>query len=213
MNYSGFVRTAALASTLVSLSNAAVVLTFEGVGNLAPVGSFYNGGGGGSLGIAFGADALALVDSDAGGSGNIANEPSGETGLFFLSGPAAVMNVAAGFDTGFSFYYSAALAGSVVVYDGLDGTGNVLATIPLSVQNADNCTGDPNGSYCNWTPVGVTFSGTARSVAFGGTANFIVFDDITLGSSTPGGVIPEPSATVLLGAGLAAAVVARLRRS
>ncbi len=46
-----------------------------------------------------------------------------------------VMNVASGFTTGFSFYYASAMAGTVTVYDGLNATGNVLATIPITAQN------------------------------------------------------------------------------
>ncbi len=79
-----------------------VVLTFEGVGDLVPINDFYNGGAGGSLGISFGADALAVVSILNGGSGDIANLPSGDTAAFFLSGTGDLMNVAAGFTTGFS---------------------------------------------------------------------------------------------------------------
>jgi hypothetical protein len=105
------------------------------------------------------------------------------------------MNVAAGFDTGFSFYYSSSQAGSVTVFDGLNGTGTQLAQINLGVnfQN-NNCTGDPTGTYCNWDPIGVSFAGTAKSVLFAGTANQVGFDNITLGSNTPRLVsVPEPS--------------------
>src|SRR6266700_3448029 len=91
-----------------------VVLTFEGVGDLVPINDFYNGGAGGSLGISFGADALAVVSILNGGAGDIANLPSGDTAAFFLSGTGDLMNVAAGFTTGFSFFYSAAfLQGTV----------------------------------------------------------------------------------------------------
>ncbi|MEJ7714148.1 MAG: hypothetical protein WKF84_30970 [Pyrinomonadaceae bacterium] len=79
------------------------MLTFEGVSDLAPIGDFYNGGAGGNLGISFSSNALAVIDEDAGGSGNFGGEPSPSTALFFLEGGAATMNVSAGFDTGFSF--------------------------------------------------------------------------------------------------------------
>ncbi|WP_253845079.1 PEP-CTERM sorting domain-containing protein [Microcystis aeruginosa] len=105
------------------------------------------------------------------------------------------MNVAAGFNTGFSFYYSSSLAGSVTIFDGLNGTGTQLAQVNLGVnfQN-NNCTGDPTGLFCNWDPIGVSFAGTAKSVLFGGVANQVGFDSITLGSNTPGPVsVPEPS--------------------
>jgi len=207
----------ALAGTLIAASLAvpasAQVLTFEGGGNLASVNDFYNGGtdsagnSGVNYGINFSNNSLSLIDSAAGGTGNTGNDPSGVTTLIFLSGGAATMNVAAGFDTGFSFYYAAYFAGSVTVYDGLNGTGNVLATLTLNPT--------PN-VYYDWTTVGVTFAGIAHSVDFGGSANYVAFDNITLGSATPGGGggVPEPAAWGMLigGFGLAGAAM-RTRRT
>lgn len=162
-----------------------IVLDFEGVGDLAFVGSFYS-----SLGIEFSSNALALVDSDAGGSGNFANEPSSDTELIFLSGSDVFINVAGGFDTGFSFYYASETPATVNVYDGDDGTGNVLATLnlPPLAQGPSNCAGDPTGDFCNFSPIGVSFSGIAKSIEFEGAANKIGFDDITFGSATAGGM-------------------------
>lgn len=195
-----------------SAQAASVVLTFEGVGDNVAVGDFYDGGAGGDLGIGF-VNAFGLVDGDNGGGGNFANEPSASTVLYFTSGSASTMNVAAGFTTGFSFFYSSANAASVSVYSGLNGTGALLASLSLMSQNNLDCAGDPTGAYCNWTPIGVTFAGIAQSVAFGGSANFVAFDNITLGAATPGGgVVPEPAtwAMMLLGFG---AIGYRIRRS
>lgn len=213
-----FVTAAALAFPAVAHADP-IVLTFEGVGNQVAVNDFYNGGtdgagnSGPNYGINFSQESLGIIDSDAGGGGNIANEPSASTVLFFLSGGAATMNVAAGFDTGFSFYYSSAQAGFVTVYDGLNSTGNILATIDLAAQfNAGDCTGDPNGSYCHWDPIGVSFAGIARSVDFGGAADFIAFDNITLGASTPGGAVPEPATWAMMMIGFGAMGGALRRR-
>ena len=182
-------------------SAAVIVLDFEGVGNLNPVGNFYNGGGGPNYGIAFSPDTLAIVDFDAGGTGNIANEPSPDTVMFFLDSSNAILNFAAGFDTGFSFFYSSSTTASVNVYDGLGATGNVLGTLNLNAQFDTGCVGDPNGNFCNWTPVGVNFAGIAKSIDFGGTANQTAFDNITFGSATPGET-PIPGTIALLGLGL-----------
>lgn len=169
-----------------------IVLDFEGAGNNAELLSFYNGGAdsqglaGVDYGIQFGSDALSLRDKDIGGSGNFANEPSPDTVMFFTSG-SAVLNYALGFDTGFSFFYSAKYAATVYVYDALNASGNLLASIKVLPQYADNCSGDPTGTYCNWTPVGAGFEGIAKSVDFGGTVQHTGYDNVTFGSATPGG--------------------------
>lgn len=193
-------------------------LTFEGIGDYESVSMFYNGGtdssgnSGVNYGVSFSPSSMATIDSDAGGSGNIANEPSGNTVMFFTSGAAATMNVAAGFDTGLSFFYSSPSTGFVNVYSGLNATGSLLTTINLT-RNLDGCVGDPNGDFCRFTPVGITFSGTAHSVDFRGTVNFIAFDNITIGSEVAGtpNDVPEPASVSLALIGFAALSAARRR--
>jgi hypothetical protein len=210
-----------LAVLLAQASHAVpVVLNFEGLADLEPINDYYNGGLGGfgsgpgpDHDITFGTDSLAIVDEDAGGGGNFANEPSPNTVAFFLAGSGVVMNVLSGFTTGFSFFYSSSAAASVTVYDGLNTAGNVLANLPLGAQGGAsegcNAAGDPNGYFACWTATGVAFAGTAYSVSFEGAQNLTGFDNITLESSTP---IPEPSLQALLwGAGLIG-LAARRRR-
>jgi hypothetical protein len=204
----------------ISTANAAViVLDFEGLQDFEAVKEFYNGGvgslgsAGTNYGVSFSPATLAIIDTDAGGSGNFANEPSPDTIMFFLNANDAILNFAAGFDTGFSFFYSSSTAASVNVYDDVNATGNLLASLNLSAQGFDNCTGDPTGSFCNWTPIGVAFAGIAKSIDFGGTADQTGFDDITFGSSTPGQQVPEPTSLALLGLGLAGLGFVRRRRT
>ena len=208
------VSAAFLAGAFVASAADPIVLTFEGLKNLEPIDSYYAGGLGGlgsgpgpNYGITFGSDSLAIISElVSGGTGNFQNNPSGVTVAFFLSGPGDVMNMPSGFNTGFSFYYSAVVyPGNVTVWSGLNGTGTELANLYL--PTTPELPGLPT-AYNDWIPTGVSFAGTAQSAIFSGTANYIAFDNITLGSPTP---VPDGGVTALL-LGSAAFGLAWLRR-
>ena len=210
--FSGSILAAiALAAVSASAFGATEVLTFEGLGDQESINNYYNGGSGGNgttggpnYGISFTSDSLALISSHNGGSGSFSNNPSGDTIAFFLDGAGDTMNVADGFNTGFSFYYAdqTGFTGSVNVFSGLNGTGTLLATLPLLST--------PN-PYSVFVPVGVTFAGSAKSVIFSGAANRIGFDDITLGSATPGSAVPDAGSTAAL-LGVAVSALGFLKR-
>lgn len=203
-----------------------ISLNFEGINSTYPSGfafinGFYDGGtssdgtSGTNYGIAFSSNAqaiclnsLTVVCSNTSRGGLAPGSDKGA--LFFLSGGAAFMDVAAGFTTGFSFNYTDVLVGGgfVDVYSGLDGTGTLLASFALPITTS-NCPGY-TAQFCPFFPVGVSFSGTAHSIEFGGVENQIVFDDVTFGSATPG--VPEPLTISLFGAGLAGLVGLGRRR-
>jgi hypothetical protein len=191
-------------------SSAAVIgLTFEGLQDFEPIANFYNGGFGGngsgpgpSYGITF-SNAVGWIDSDNGGTGNFGGEPSPSTALWFIPAQmppfSEIMNVPAGFNTGFSFFYSSPFlvdSSNYVfrIFDGLDGTGTVLSSFTLP-QTPNTGAPDPTGAFSPFLPFGVTFAGTARSVEFAAFGE-MTFDNVTLGSSAP---IPEPSSLMLAG--------------
>jgi hypothetical protein len=206
--------TLALAAIImVTPATAATVLTFEGLGNLEPVVGFYDGrranggigsGPGPDLGIVFSANALAIIDSDAGGTGNFGGEPSPDTIMFFGEGTGVTMNVQGGFTTSIALYYSALVElGSLTLFDGADGTGNPLATLVLPLTPMGGAL-DPTGTFSPLLPISLDFEGIALSAVLGGTAGLIAFDDVTLGSVTPGPrdtTVPEPGSLILLAAG------------
>ncbi len=229
LRYPYLIATLCAAFGLPTLANAAVItLDFEGAGDEVALQSFYGGGtaadgaSGTDFGVEFSDNALSIIDRDAGGSGNFGNEPTPDTVLFFLTGSAATLNFPTGFDTGFSFFYSAINnPGSIQVFDGIDAMGNILATLELPVTPEEE--GDPDGQFNVFVPIGVDFEGTARSIDFGGTINQIAFDNITFGAVEPGDTggmmeepnvppIPLPAGLPLLLAGLGAlGLVARRR--
>lgn len=206
-----FLSTFALTSGAMALP---VLLTFEGMQDREGIGHFYNGGfadlgsgPGPSFGITFSLGAQAVTDFDDGGTGNFANEPSPGSILSFTSANSAVMNVAVGFETAVSAYYSSISAfGGISVYSGVDGTGTLLASIALNPLGSDPFGGDPNGAFNRWQQVNLNFQGLARSVVFTGTTNQIAFDNIAFEN-----IVPAPGAAALLG--LAGLGLRRRRRA
>lgn len=201
----------ALASLSLATPAAAatVFVDFDTVGDFTFVEDFYA-----SQGLSFSADALAVTNLDGGGLSDFDNPPSPFSIVTFVGDffnvEKSFINVAAGFDTGFAFFYSADKVQTVTIYDGLNGSGNVLGSIDLAIQYDQGCT---PGRFCNWTAAGTSFAGTARSVdftLFNGATGAAAFDNITFGQITP--VIPEPASWAMLVAGFGIAGVALRRR-
>ena len=194
------------------------VLTFGGLQNGEEVLNYFNGGTGSdgsagpNYGIVFSPNTFVGLSLAAGGTFQNFNQPSGSfTSIGFFSGNGDIMDVAAGFTTGFSFYKSGPVGGTVNVYSGLDCTGTLLASLTFAATPQGSTDGGLLGGYYSvWDPIGMTFSGIAESVDFSGTADETIFDDITLGSpNTCYDPVPEPSTIALLGLGFAVLGFAR----
>lgn len=169
------------ATLTISRSDQSSLLDFEGVGNLNEVDDFYS-----DRGIRFSGNALGIIgvcpivesglDDELGG--NFSHQPSGVTALTYAEGDEIVLEAIEGFDAQLSFSYASPFREhSISIYDGLDGTGNLLASATLSPTPA----GEFPNAYSEFAFVTIPFSGIARSVTLGDFANKIVIDDILLG--------------------------------
>lgn len=189
-----------------------MTMTFEGLQDLEDVTKFYSGGYGGSgsgpgpnYGVVFASSIYASIDADDGGSGNFGGEPSPRTAVSFQQNGGGMMNVASGFSGQLSFYYSNPNGHSTVyIYDGVNGTGGLLASLFLPVSPYQGQL-DPTGNLSPLLFTSVSFAGLAKSVDFGELAHRAYVDDITIGS------IPEPSTVALLAMGVPIAFLFRRR--
>ncbi len=185
--------------------------------------SYYNGGVssdgsmGPNLGVNFGSGSLLLclntfgiscTNASRGGFG-IASSQRNALGLI----ASEIVNVAAGFDTGFSFVYSNPANSGIALslYDGVDARGNLLARAVLPATVVGRC--DPRISlgaeFCPFFQFSLVFNGIARSVFFDGSN--VAFDDLTFGSTRIGG-IPEPASWAMMIAGFGLVGAAKRRR-
>jgi hypothetical protein len=225
-------------------------LSFEGLQDGQSIGNYYNGGAGGSYGIAFTVDATAFIQTlipvpnqgggypnpndccyTSGGSGFFGGEPSAVTAMMFCddnnSAPCntqispETIDVAGGFNTGFSLYYSAPFSGGELdIWSGPDGSGTDLGTLLLPETAAYDSSGDgncdeygaasdPGVPACPFVDASISFSGTAGSVVFTGATDAMFFDDMTFDALGPSSA-PEPATWLLIGAGLAGIAFYRL---
>lgn len=163
-------------------------VTFGGLKNLEFVQNYYDDGTGSlgsgpgkNFGLQFTSNAQAIVSAAKGGSGNFINNPGGGPVMFFQTGNSATITATNLISSGLWLSYSALQSGTVTVYDGPNGTGNILASITLSPNNS-GCT---TYKLCVWSSVGVPLSATAGSIRFGGTADFLAIGTIHLGVALP----------------------------
>jgi hypothetical protein len=204
---------ACLPLLIAAPAQAAVVsVTFDSVSSFASIGTHYAGGtdsdgvAGANLGVSFGLDALGLKNDALGPY--FSNAPS-PAGVMTVVGPAATMNVPAGFSN-LSFFYSsnAAIADAIEVWSGLDGTGTRLAS--LSLANNAQAGGCSDTAFCNFSSLSTALVGSLGfSVSFGKAASAAAFDNLSL---TVPGTVSEPGSVPIVALGLGLAALATRRR-
>jgi len=131
------------------------------------------------------ANALAIISAQQGGSGNfidpLINPGQVARGITYDEGQSIIINVANGFDQKFSFRYASPFADhQVTIYDGVNGRGNVLASVQLPRTTDSNLT--PGTYILESNPSSnLFFQGLGQSVIIGNQPNKLVLGDITFG--------------------------------
>lgn len=187
------ILTAAMFTAAPAFS-APVTVDFEGTHNFGFIDGYYNGGtddalnSGPNLGITFGDDFQPTANQPE-FDPYFSNLPGPGTTAVSVLGGDALMSSNAGFTGQVTFKYSMIESSIINVFDGIDGTGNLLGSVTLAA-NANTCSaGLP---YCVWELGTLNFSGVAHSIQFADAANVAYFDDITISQ------VPLPAAGWLL---------------
>ena len=168
-----------------------ITITFEGVGDFNQVGT--------QSGVVFGPAWIAGVDNDAGGSLNIANEPSPDTVAWIypydnltqtdtrIILPNPVNQI--------SFYYTldTSTAPSVAVYfydrnDALLGTESM--NICGCVYCGCSCSGDPTGDWCYFEKLTANYVGIKYIEFQLSGAGYWAFDNFSFLKSANRGFLP-----------------------
>ncbi|MFT7486380.1 MAG: hypothetical protein ACI9F9_002235 [Candidatus Paceibacteria bacterium] len=171
---------------------------FEGLADSQPIGTVP-----GPVSVTFGPSWICVKDSDAGGTGDFANEPSPDNVAFFVGNADPIdFNLPVQF---VQFLYSAkpgSLPSIVQGWDGSNGTGNVVALATLysvgSQSGGAPCSGDPGGDLCMFSFATVVSSSTnIRSLTITGAQPgkfcmdfFTVCSDVTVSTYCFGNACP-----------------------
>lgn len=209
MQLSSTVAAALLAAAPAFASAAGFLVDFEqqwdayGASGSA-VNGYYNGGlaSDGSSGANLGIEFIGMngLSNDAAFT-YFANAPT-PLGVAFTDA-TAVMNVAAGVQSGLTFSYSTPveISGAVLAYSGLNGSGTLLGAFNLGT------TGGSTGEFYNydgWSSGTLWFAGTAKSFVFNGTT-LAAFDNIS--------AVPESSTALMMLVGAGALLATRRRKA
>ena len=208
--------------------HATEVLSFGNERNEASIGNFFDAGNdslpqydgtGPNDNVIFSANAVALKNAAASGTGKFENNPSGANGVLYFSYSSTTtpyLNMANGQTiTGLSVGYSlldnlSSYGGSVKLWSGLNGTGTLLYSLALSASTSPTACTSGSDEFCSWSTAstGAANFGAAESVSFGSNSTAIgtEFDSLQLTT------VPLPGTSGLLAAGLVLLGLATRRR-
>ena len=210
MRYSKYLVALSILSSAFSAHAQLATIDFEGVNSFGAIDNYYNGGTdaagntGANYGVSFTPSAQGLSNDVLGTYFSNAPTPGG---VMFAPDESAFLNSALGFSGTVSLYYSSAVdaLNSINIYSGLNGTGDLLASISLTANAAAG--GCSDSAFCHFDNVGVAFAGTARSINFGSNGGLVAYDNVVLNP------VPEPTGYALMALGLAGLGRVARRRS
>ena len=154
------------------------LITFEGLGDDVPIPVIV-----GDVTVTFGPSWHSIIDSDAGGTGNFANEPSPDTAAYYVDDLDRAFHVSPPVQF-IGFFYSAAYRSLPVTLTAYGAEGQVIdtvvgATLGSQLGGAD-CTGDPTGNFCLWDAI--TLNAAADDIVrveiVGSSPGYIGFDNL-----------------------------------
>lgn len=170
LNNSGIAKSQPLAVDSNEPGQTCFVIDFEGIGELSPVPEF---DGVTSIGW------LGVIDSDAGGHGNIAFEPSPSTVAFWLEGDPSSRSI--DFDVPVSFVAFQYASYVNVQLQAFDATGNSLGAVTGPKNWNTGAGGDPNGAYNKWDPITIDVGANLiHSIKVIGNQNNTAIDDLKI---------------------------------
>ncbi|NJN60914.1 MAG: hypothetical protein HC795_04730 [Coleofasciculaceae cyanobacterium RL_1_1] len=168
-------------ATLTIAASDPITLDFEEYDNLTAVTDRYS-----DRGLSFSRNALVISSahrlindrSDNKFGGNFETSASGVNALAYGVDDHITVNIAEGFESELSFdYASPFFTHDVVIFDGLNASGNILAKTTL----AETAQLDFPSAYSRFESTTIPFEGIARSIRFGSHTNKIAFDNIQFG--------------------------------
>lgn len=170
-------------TSMITREDDCNLINFEGVGDQLPIGLVP-----GPVNVTFGTSWLGLVDMDAGGNGNFANEPSEHTIAFFLDTDdiSISLNPPVKF---VQFFYSASEISLPVTITAFDANNDIVDTAigsTIGGGEGSDCVGDPEGFFCRWDVI--TLDAVADNITSieitGSVANQFGIDNLQFCTST-----------------------------
>ena len=133
------------------ISEDCLLITFEGLADDAPIPTIV-----GDVTVTFGSSWRSIIDADAGGTGNFANEPTPDTAAYYLSDDDVSIDVFPPVQF-VGLFFSASSRCVPITLTAFDAESQVIDTAQGetigSQPSGASCAGDPTGDFCLWDAI------------------------------------------------------------